>query len=164
MSGPGERPVRLSAHHALCVHGFRGMGYSAPFVARMHEITAGLRARPATPVVLTVGADAACAACPSLTPGGCARYGRRVAEQDVRVAGRLGLPLGVPLAWARVQERVRARVAPDDLPGLCGGCPWLGHGVCAAGLADLAAGRPTPAGPDGPHPPGGHPPAGHPLL
>ncbi len=164
MSAAGERPLRLSAHHALCVHGFRGMGYSEPFIARMHEITERLRTRPAAPVVLTVGADAACAACPSLTLGGCARYGRKVTEQDARVAHRLGIAPGEALPWSAVQERVRTRVAPGDLADLCRGCPWLGLGVCAEGLADLAAGRPTPAGQNHPQFAEDRPPPAHPLL
>ncbi|MCU0280498.1 MAG: DUF1284 domain-containing protein [Acidimicrobiia bacterium] len=138
--------LELSAHHALCVHGFRGMGYSPGFVAALTATIGRLRESPETPVRVRVGADVVCRACPSLTPGGCARYGRGVVEQDVRVAARLGVAAGEVMPWRALQARVRARVAPDALAVLCAGCPWLGHGVCAEGIADLRAGRPTPAG------------------
>lgn len=150
MAGAGEgHHLELSAHHVLCVHGFRGMGYSPGFVAGLTAVVDALRADPGLRVRVRVGSDQVCRACPSLTPGGCARYGRGVVAQDARVAARLGLAQGEVHAWAALQDRVRARVAPGDLAGLCRGCPWLGHGVCAQGIADLAAGRPTPAGPAG---------------
>lgn len=140
------RPVDLSAHHALCVHGFRGMGYSPGFVASLGGIIAALRANPGAPVRVRVGADAVCRACPSLGAGGCLRYGMGVVRQDSRVAARLGVAAGEVMPWAELQARVRDHVGPDDLADLCGGCPWLEYGVCAAGISDLVAGRETPAG------------------
>src|SRR5262245_45587367 len=89
-----EAPLDLSAHHALCVHGFRGMGYSSGFVAELTRVVARLRDRPEAPVRVAVGADRACRACPSLTPGGCARYGPAVRDHDARVAARLGVAAG----------------------------------------------------------------------
>jgi hypothetical protein len=136
-------PLALSAHHLLCVHGFRGMGYSPGFVAALEAIVTTLREAPGTRVRVRVGADAVCRACPSLHPAGCARYGRAVVDQDARVAARLGVMGEGVHPWRELQARVRERVAPGDLAALCAGCPWLAHGVCAAGLEDLRAGRST---------------------
>lgn len=140
------RPVDVSAHHALCVHGFRGMGYSPGFVASLGGIIAGLKDSPEDPVRVRVGADAVCRGCASLGAGGCLRYGVGVVRQDARVAERLGVANGEVMSWAQLQARVRDNVQPEDLADLCGGCPWLSYGVCAAGIADLIAGRETPAG------------------
>jgi uncharacterized protein len=119
------------------------MGYSAGFVASLTGIVARLRDDPTVAVRVRVGSDAVCRACPSLTPGGCARYGQSVVRQDARVAEVLGIRSGDEMPWAALQDRVRERVAPDDLGDLCGGCPWLSYGVCAQGLDDLRAGRHT---------------------
>jgi hypothetical protein len=137
-----DRPIEISAHHALCVHGFRGMGYSDGFVASLAAIVARLRDEPGVRVRVRVGADAVCRACPSLSLGGCTRYGQSVVRQDARVAEVLGVRSGDEMDWDALRERVRERVAPDDLTDLCGSCPWLGYGVCAEGLAELREGRP----------------------
>ena len=137
-----DRPIEISAHHALCVHGFRGMGYSDGFVASLAAIVARLRDEPGVRVRVRVGADAVCRACPSLSLGGCTRYGQSVVRQDARVAEVLGVRSGDEMDWDALRARVRERVAPDDLNDLCGSCPWLGYGVCAEGLAELREGRP----------------------
>ena len=134
--------IELSAHHALCVHGFRGMGYSDGFVASLAGIVARLRDEPGVRVRVRVGSDAVCRACPSLAVGGCMRYGQSVVRQDARVADVLGVGSGDEMPWADLRARVVERVSPDDLGDLCGGCPWLGYGVCAEGIARARAGLP----------------------
>ncbi len=136
-----RRPVDISAHHALCVHGFRGMGYSDGFVAALSEVVTTLRDDPETKVRVRIGSDIVCRSCPSLGAGGCLRYGMGVVQQDIRVAEVLGVETGDVMPWADLQQRVRDRVAPDDLAILCEGCPWLEYGVCAQGIADLRAGQ-----------------------
>lgn len=140
--------IELSAHHALCVHGFRGMGYSEGFVASLSAIVARLRDEPGIRVRVRVGSDAVCRACPSLSVGGCMRYGQSVVRQDARVAEALGVASGEEMPWDDLRAKVRERVAPDDLADLCGGCPWLEYGVCAEGIAELREGRPLRGAPD----------------
>jgi len=136
-----KRLLEISAHHTLCVHGFRGMGYSDGFVAALSDVVTTLRDEPGTEVRVRVGSDTVCRACPSLGPGGCLRYGMGVVEQDARVAEVLGVQSGDVMPWADLQQKVRDNVAPDDLTALCAGCPWLEYGVCAEGIADLRAGK-----------------------
>lgn len=124
------------------------MGYSEGFVASLAGIVARLRDDPGVRVRVRVGADAVCRACPSLSAGGCVRYGQGVVRQDARVAGVLGVASGDEMTWADLRARVRTAVAPDDLADLCGNCPWLPYGVCAEGIAGLRAGRPLPGAPD----------------
>ena len=134
--------IELSAHHALCVHGFRGMGYSEGFVASLAGIVARLRDEPGVRVRVRVGSDAVCRACPSLAVGGCMRYGQSVVRQDARVADVLGVRSGDEMPWDDLRTRVVERVSPDALGDLCGGCPWLGYGVCAEGIARAREGLP----------------------
>lgn len=141
--------VELSAHHALCVHGFRGMGYSEGFVASLSGIVNRLRDEPGVTVRVRIGADAVCRACPSLSIGGCMRYGQAVVRQDARVAETLGVSDGEEMEWDALRARVRESVAPGDLADLCGGCPWLSYGVCAEGIAELREGLPLRGAPPG---------------
>lgn len=139
--------VELSAHHVLCVHGFRGMGYSEGFVASLSGIVDRLRDEPGVRVRVRIGADAVCRACPSLSVGGCMRYGQSVVRQDERVAAVLGVSQGDEMEWEALRARVRGAVAPADLADLCGGCPWLEYGVCAEGIAELREGLPLRGAP-----------------
>ena len=111
------------------------MGYSDGFVASLSGIVARLRDEPGIRVRVRVGSDAVCRACPSLSVGGCMRYGQSVVRQDARVAEVLGVASGDEMPWDDLRARVRDAVAPDDLADLCGGCPWLEYGVCAEGIA-----------------------------
>jgi len=155
-----NRPLELSAHHSLCVHGFRGMGYSEGFVASLAGIVARLRDEPGVRVRVRVGADAVCRACPSLSLSGCMRYGESVLRQDARVAEVLGVESGDEMDWHDLRARVRERVAPEDLQHLCGGCPWLPYGVCAEGIAELRAGLPLRGAPTDDRSPAKGPPGG----
>ncbi len=141
MGSTDKRPLDISAHHAVCVHGFQGMGYSDGFVTALAGVVETLRDAPDTLIRVRVGSDTVCRACPSLSSGGCLRYGKGVVDQDARVAQVLGVASGDVMPWADLQGKVRDRVAPDDLATLCAGCPWLEYGVCAAGIADLRAGK-----------------------
>ncbi len=141
--------VDLSAHHALCVHGFRGMGYSEGFVESLSQIVDRLRDEPGVRVRVRIGADDVCRACPSLAADGCERYGQSVVRQDARVAEVIGVSHGDEMEWESLRARVRESVAPGDLADLCGGCPWLGYGVCAEGIAELQAGLPLRGAPPG---------------
>ncbi len=118
------------------------MGYSDGFVASLSGIVARLRDEPGVGVRVRVGSDAVCRACPSLSVGGCMRYGQSVVRQDARVAEVLGVTSGDEMPWDDLRARVRDAVAPDDLADLCGGCPWLEYGVCAEGIAELREGKP----------------------
>jgi hypothetical protein len=118
------------------------MGYSDGFVASLSGIVARLRDEPGVRVRVRVGSDAVCRACPSLSVGGCMRYGQSVVRQDARVADVLGVASGDEMPWDDLRARVRDAVAPDDLADLCGGCPWLEYGVCAEGIAELREGKP----------------------
>ena len=118
------------------------MGYSDGFVASLSGIVARLRDEPGIRVRVRVGSDAVCRACPSLSVGGCMRYGQSIVRQDARVAEVLGVASGDEMPWDDLRARVRDAVAPDDLADLCGGCPWLEYGVCAEGIAELREGKP----------------------
>jgi hypothetical protein len=57
--------------------------------------------------------------------------------QDQDVLHRLRLQPHQPISWQEVLEKIKKFVAPTDLPGICGRCPWLHLGVCAKGIAKI---------------------------
>jgi uncharacterized protein len=135
-------PVRLRAHNLLCLQGFRGLGYSEAFVARMRAVHADLAANPERGVEVLAAPDTLCAACPHLREGctlGGPDHEAHMRAQDEAVLSALALEAGAVVPWREILARIGARVGGADLPRLCTTCPWLPLGWCAQGIDALAA-------------------------
>jgi hypothetical protein len=140
-----EKVISLRAHNVLCLHGFRGEGYSEAFVERLREVHARLSDDPSREVRLQAVPDVLCDACPHLSDAGCSLGGAgheaHMRAQDVDVLRRLGCAEGEVLAWWAVLRLVADAVRGSDLPDICTTCPWLSLGWCAEGIDALAARR-----------------------
>ncbi|MBE3563088.1 MAG: DUF1284 domain-containing protein [Hydrogenibacillus schlegelii] len=150
----GKAPLVLRAHHLLCIHGFRGMGYSAEFVATMARIVAAMRAPAPLPVRVVRGLDTACLSCPHHGETTCEASPTSEAHVlgiDDRVLARLDLVPGRVYEKAELIRRTRERVRPEDLDELCAGCSWLSYGVCQEGIARLRGGADRGASPGSTH-------------
>lgn len=131
----------LRGHHLLCVHGFRGMGYSPDFIKKMEGIVKDVR-DPAKDFQIKVVAafDDACMACPHQGKTECeASEGsnEHVLSMDGKVLHHLGLDEGKSYQKSELLKRTAERVGPEDLDFLCQNCSWLKYGVCKEGIADL---------------------------
>ncbi len=130
--------IRLRAHHLLCIHGFRGQGYSPLFVANMARLVDRLCANPRTQINLVSGADDVCSACPHMSDGVCWRPDQKVDDLDLSVRTKLGLDDGFTGSWSSILDTIRDRIDPLRLEDVCGGCRWLDLDYCTNGLAKLA--------------------------
>lgn len=131
----------LRGHHLLCVHGFRGMGYSPAFVAKMAEVVEKVRdSRSDFSVQVVQGFDVACMACPNKGMEKCeASVGseEHVQFMDAQVINKLGLKAGETYLKSYLVQATKEKVEPSDLDDLCAGCSWLAYGVCKEGIAAL---------------------------
>uniref|UniRef100_A0A7C2EIU8 DUF1284 domain-containing protein n=1 Tax=Ammonifex degensii TaxID=42838 RepID=A0A7C2EIU8_9THEO len=127
--------LRLRGHHLICLHFFRGEGYSQEFTANLREVTK--RAEDGEEIELVSGADDVCRACPKLAGDECKakpRADTEIREMDSVAAAHLGLKTGARVRWAAVKEKVAA-TAPDWFAAFCAGCDW--EGVCAPRKKEL---------------------------
>lgn len=128
----------LRGHHVLCVHGFRGMGYSPDFVKKMSDLVAAIRDDNRDfPIQVVEGLDEACGACPNQGDGICAASpgsDAHVRELDRRIMHHIGIAHGQVIDKSELVERTAARVRPEQLDELCRGCSWLSYGVCKDGV------------------------------
>ncbi|HZG17463.1 MAG TPA: DUF1284 domain-containing protein [Candidatus Bathyarchaeia archaeon] len=133
--------VILRGHHLLCVHGFRGMGYSPAFVEKMRGIVEQIRDKDNDfPIQVVRGFDVTCLVCPHKGAEACeANEGseEHVQTLDRNVIGHLGLQENQLYQKSELVALTREKVAPDDLDMLCAGCSWLPYGVCKEGIAQL---------------------------
>ena len=131
--------LRFRPHHFLCSLGYQGKGYSTQFTANMDDIVFGqLRASPGedTLIEVVVISDDICTPCPHRREEKCDKPDK-IAELDRRHAARLGLQAGQVIGWHEARERIRKRVAPQDLDIICEGCEWLEAGMCKQAVAKL---------------------------
>jgi hypothetical protein len=129
------RPLHLRAHHLLCLHGFRGLGYSHEFVANMRRIKQRLE-QDSLVVGMHVGPDTICRACPHLaTRAECSRPDGT--DRDRAVVAALGIEPGTVKPWPWWVHRVRARITPQRLAAICADCSWFPLGYCQAGIERL---------------------------
>lgn len=131
----------LRGHHLLCVHGFRGMGYSPNFIKKMGSIVEDVRDDDKDFEIKVVAAfDDACTACPHRGRTACeANEGsnEHVLSMDGKVIKHLGLEEGKGYKKLELLKLTAAKVEPDDLDSLCEGCSWLSYGVCKEGIEVL---------------------------
>lgn len=135
-----HEPLVLRAHHLLCIHGFRGMGYSEQFIDKMSTIVEQMKDDSPRKVRVIQGLDSACASCPHQGPGICQASDdseRHVLGLDENVLKHLNLIPGAIYDKHELIKRTRERVRPEDLDHLCRGCSWLSYGVCKEGIAAL---------------------------
>jgi uncharacterized protein len=135
----------LRGHHLLCVHGFKGMGYSPAFVERMKEIVSDIR-NPELDFDIRVveSFDEACMACPhkgETLCSGTVKSNDKVVGLDRRTIEHLGLQTGGSYKKSYLVKLTAEKVQPEDLDHICAGCSWLEYGVCKEGISQLKADR-----------------------
>lgn len=131
----------LRGHHLLCVHGFKGMGYSPEFIVKMADIVKDVRdVDKDFEIVVVADFDEACGVCPHQGATECEAgegSNEHVLSMDWKVLDQLGLVHGQAYLKSSLLRLTREKVQPADLDYLCAGCSWLAYGVCKEGIAKL---------------------------
>ncbi|WP_203362792.1 DUF1284 domain-containing protein [Bacillus sp. REN10] len=132
---------QMRGHHLLCVHGFRGMGYSQDFIQMMTEIVKDIRDNQKDFTIrVVVGFDEACFSCPNKGENICEASPtsqEHVTTLDQNVIRHLELEVNGVYHKSDLMKRTVERVNPEDLDFLCKGCSWLSTGVCKEGIRQL---------------------------
>jgi len=127
--------IRIRGHHLLCLHGFRGLGYSPGFVSNMQIVRDKLLSSPG--VEVTTSPDDICSACPHLADGRCSRKGEesetRTRGKDAAILQRLSLSPGDRLPAAELFTLTAERFA-HGIEEVCSSCHWFPLGWCEEGI------------------------------
>ncbi|MCP3738324.1 DUF1284 domain-containing protein [Rossellomorea sp. BNER] len=131
----------IRGHHLLCIHGFKGMGYSPTFVDEMSEIVKDFKSnREDIEIEVRASFDDACFACPHKGETKCEKSkdsNQHVLSLDHRVMNHLDIKAGEIYNKDEIISLTVEKVSPHDLDILCDGCSWLSFGVCKEGIQDL---------------------------
>ncbi len=123
--------LKFRGHHLVCLHFFKGEGYSREFVHNLQELVG--RAEKGEPIEVVAGPDDVCRACPHLRKERC--WHKNDAEAEIKkldyLALRyLGASVGEKVTWEEIKKKVGS--APEKwFAAFCAGCDWAL--VCSRG-------------------------------
>jgi|WetSurMetagenome_2_1015567.scaffolds.fasta_scaffold279964_2 uncharacterized protein len=119
-------PLRIRAHHILCIQGFQGLGYSKKFTKNMALITEKIQNNPFFFIKIIIGADSICKHCPHLLDGVCEMEMdsiKVISSMDALVLKNLNLEAGSVISAAQLKT-LTGSLSPKIVKEICGDCGW----------------------------------------
>lgn len=122
-------PLKIRAHHLLCLQGFQGYGYNNAFVDHLQGIVAKLKTDPELLVEVVTACDAICAGCPHCQEAECRKddgAAHRVETLDLAILKSTGIkPNHIAKAahlLAQINTTFQTR---SQRAKICGDCQWI---------------------------------------
>jgi len=129
------REIRLRPHHILCLHGFRGLGYSQGFVDNMYRVLRDLKADPRLKIRLRMGFDLICSSCTVENIKECKKTTSKAGRMDRIIYRRLkGLRKKTTLT--DLLPLYYKNIKPKDIKRICRLCQWFDLGYCLPAFKD----------------------------
>ena len=117
-----EEPLRLRAHHGMCMAFFQGKGYSDGFTEHMGNVVEAMSENPLLQIV--VEADVICRKCPNLVKERCNTF-ELVQEYDKKVIAFCGISENAEISWNEFFSLISERILMSGKrKSICGNCQW----------------------------------------
>lgn len=119
-------PVKIRAHHLLCLQGFQGYGYSKEFTRNMSHIKDELNQNPTILLKIKTSPDSICKHCPNCSNFKCnadATSEIRIREMDNLVLETLKIIEGQIVSWSKIRS-LTSNLSQKNLDKICGVCSW----------------------------------------
>jgi hypothetical protein len=114
---------RLRGHHLVCLHFFRGEGYTEEFVENLKGV---VRSAQNGKIEVHCGADDICVRCPYVNHAGC-QYSedaeKGIGEMDRMALELLELSRGATIKWSEIGGKIPA-IFPAWYRAFCAACSW----------------------------------------
>lgn len=117
-TGKYSDPIRIRAHHLLCMQGFQGYGYSRDFELYMVSLITYLSLNPSYNLQIIAGTDEICSHCPYKIKGSYERdcdSQNEIMKVDNLVIKKLDLNLKQFYTLEDATELVNSSLNPDDI-------------------------------------------------
>jgi len=114
------RPIKLRAHHLLCVQGYKGWGLTPEFKEFMFALSEQLKTQPDSKIEIVDGADDICGHCSELVEGKCAAP-PDPGIQDAKVLRHFQFMLNTEYPAKVVADKIKSTLNPDVFKEICGG-------------------------------------------
>ncbi|HHT19402.1 MAG: DUF1284 domain-containing protein [Euryarchaeota archaeon] len=125
-NGVGSKPLRIRAHHLLCIQGFQGFGYSKEFTDNMAKITEQILKNPFSFIKIVNGADLICECCPHNNKGICnaeSSSPNSVMFLDSLVLQNLKIEEGSIVSASQI-SLITKNLDGQTVNEICGNCSW----------------------------------------
>lgn len=119
-------PIRIRAHHILCMQGFQGLGYSEEFTVNMAQIIEEIRKNPFSLIKIIVGVDSICEHCPhNNSPGICNKESElnNISDMDSKVLEKLNIKKGSIVSSSLIPT-LAMNLSSQTVKKICGNCSW----------------------------------------
>ena len=122
----GSEPIRIRAHHLLCILGFKGIGYSKEFTENMAGITENILQNTFSFIKVIIGVDCICECCPHCHDEKCnvASYSSNsVMKMDSLALQNLGIQPGTIISSKYIIS-LAMNLNREEVYEICGKCSW----------------------------------------
>ncbi|MDI9437252.1 MAG: DUF1284 domain-containing protein [Euryarchaeota archaeon] len=119
-------PIKIRAHHLLCIQGYQGHGYSQDFEENMGRMVEKFRINPTLPVMVVCETDAICEYCPHQSAGRCTNTTlnhEQISKMDFLVLEKLNLVSGATIGINKLISLTK-KLNKTDVVEICDGCSW----------------------------------------
>ncbi len=126
-NGEYSDPIRIRAHHLLCMQGFQGYGYNKDFERHMGMIITLLNSNPSTEIQIVTKTDEICSHCPYKCKSSCNRdqnshFG--IEKLDNFVIKKALLKENHVYQIVEALRLVSNNIDQDSLMEICDQCGW----------------------------------------
>jgi hypothetical protein len=112
--------MEFRGHHFICLHFFRGEGYTPEFIKNLESLFSEIDERE---IKVIMGADDICKPCPNLMDGLCTKGEEKIAELDLLAMNLLNIKPGDLVRWRDVRNKL-AEVLPIWKKYACFDCEY----------------------------------------
>lgn len=125
--GEYSDPIRIRAHHLLCMQGFQGYGYSKDFVKHMEMLIRFFNSNPGTKIQVVKDADEICSHCPYKTKNYCNKESDSLIlmeNLDISVIKSALLKENQIYTIEQVLKLVNTNLDHKSINEICDTCSW----------------------------------------
>lgn len=126
-NGNYSNPIRIRAHHLLCIQGYQGHGYNKEFEKNMDKIVKQLESFPEQELEIIAECDDICFRCPHNVDELCradTNPHMRVNDMDMFVLEKLDLKEETIDSAQNLFNLVNEKLDNFDVQQICGSCSW----------------------------------------
>jgi hypothetical protein len=121
-----SEPMKIRAHHLLCIQGFQGLGYSKKFTKNMAKIRDMILNNPSSFIELVVEVDSICKVCPHNSEGKCSKESHsenKIRIMDSLILQNLDIKKGSVISSAHIPS-LTSNLSRETVKEVCGSCSW----------------------------------------
>lgn len=123
-----DHPIKIRAHHLLCLQGYQGYGYSDDFVSNLERIREIILTSSDHELQVVAEPDVICSYCPYNGDTGCQKdqgSNHRIQSMDLKILEKLNLVPGAKDLAKNLLERTNTNFKTfSDIQDICGHCQW----------------------------------------